>query len=322
MFHIWLYNEHIHFMILTSFGDLFGEGVLESDLAPPLALLPLVLLARTSIALDRGEREMHLNLVTLITAHFITVWNILWMVEWKKEWRDCLYPKIVSVLASLRYRSLLWIHIPRVMYIILKRLHAHLDMISTHHCDHYRYPIIDKDIPCCMQPRSSFWIILVFCCSFQEWSQSIQGECVQHHNASLHLHKTKPSCSLLSFPIIISFPFKQPCWIPNTFLYSSMIRQSSMCSLPCLYILLPILAGWQHVSTNISQTECFQHWTITFSFGGISNRLTFSLFRFPASCYPYAKPVQTYSKAGKRVGSADDAELWLARAKCILLWTL
>ena len=94
------------------------------------------------------------------------------------------------------------------MYIILKRLHAHLDMISTHHCDHYRYPIIDKDIPCCMQPRSSFWIILVFCCSFQEWSQSIQGECVQHHNASLHLHKTKPSCSLLSFPIIISFPFK------------------------------------------------------------------------------------------------------------------
>ncbi len=81
MFHIWLYNEHIHFMILTSFGDLFGEGVLESDLAPPLALLPLVLLARTSIALDRGEREMHLNLVTLITAHFITVWNILWMVE-------------------------------------------------------------------------------------------------------------------------------------------------------------------------------------------------------------------------------------------------
>ena len=81
LFHIWLYNEHIHFMILTSFGDLFGEGVLESDLAPPLALLPLVLLARTSIALDRGEREMHLNLVTLITAHFITVWNILWMVE-------------------------------------------------------------------------------------------------------------------------------------------------------------------------------------------------------------------------------------------------
>ena len=77
MFHIWLYNEHIHFMILTSFGDLFGEGVLESDLAPPLALLPLVLLARTSIALDRGEREMHLNLVTLITSQFINVLKIL-----------------------------------------------------------------------------------------------------------------------------------------------------------------------------------------------------------------------------------------------------
>ena len=81
MFHIWLYNEYTPFMILTSFGESLGEGVLESDLAPPLALLPLVLLARTSIALDRGEREMHLNLVTLITAHFITVWNILWMVE-------------------------------------------------------------------------------------------------------------------------------------------------------------------------------------------------------------------------------------------------
>ena len=68
-------------MILTSFGESLGEGVVESVAVPPLALLPLVLLARTSIALDRGEREMHLNLVTLITAHFITVWNILWMVE-------------------------------------------------------------------------------------------------------------------------------------------------------------------------------------------------------------------------------------------------
>ena len=81
LFRIRLYNEHIHFMILTSFDELLGEGVLESDLVPPLTLLPLVLLVRTSIALDRGEREMHLNLVTLITAHFITVWNILWMVE-------------------------------------------------------------------------------------------------------------------------------------------------------------------------------------------------------------------------------------------------
>ena len=68
-------------MILTSFDELMGEGVLESDLAPPLALLPLVLLARTSIALERGERETHLNLVTLTAAHFSTVWNILWMVE-------------------------------------------------------------------------------------------------------------------------------------------------------------------------------------------------------------------------------------------------
>ena len=173
-----------------------------------------------------------------------------------------------------------------------------------------------------MQPGSSFWITLVFCCSFQEWSQSIQGECVQHHNASLHLHKTKPSCSFLSFPITISYPFKQPSRIANASLYSSMIKRASTYALLCLCTLLPILAGWQHVNANIFQTECFQHWTITFSFGGISNRLTFSLFRFPASCYPYAKPVQTYSKAGKRVGSADDAELWLARAKCILLWTL
>ena len=80
LFRIRLYNEHIHFMILTSFDELLGEGVLESDLVPPLTLLPLVLLVRTSIALDRGEREMHLNLVTLMAAHFSTVWNILWMV--------------------------------------------------------------------------------------------------------------------------------------------------------------------------------------------------------------------------------------------------
>ena len=68
-------------MILTSFGDLMGDGVVESVPVPPFVTVPLVLLLRTSIALDRGEREMHLNLVTLITAHFITVWNILWMVE-------------------------------------------------------------------------------------------------------------------------------------------------------------------------------------------------------------------------------------------------
>ena len=81
LFHIRLYNEHIHSMILTFFDELLGEGVLESVLVPPLTLLPLVLLLRTSIALDRGEREMHLNLVTLMAAHFSTVWNILWMVE-------------------------------------------------------------------------------------------------------------------------------------------------------------------------------------------------------------------------------------------------
>ena len=80
LFRIRLYTEHIHFMILTSFDELLGEGVLESDLVPPLTLLPLVLLVRTSIALDRGEREMHLNLITLMAAHFSTVWNILWMV--------------------------------------------------------------------------------------------------------------------------------------------------------------------------------------------------------------------------------------------------
>ena len=68
-------------MILTSFGDLLGDEELESDPVPPLTLLPLVLLLRTSIALDRGEREMHLNLVTLMVARFMTVWNILRMVE-------------------------------------------------------------------------------------------------------------------------------------------------------------------------------------------------------------------------------------------------
>ena len=68
-------------MILTSFGDLLGDEELESDPVPPLTLLPLVLLLRTSIALDRGEGEMHLNLVTLMVARFMTVWNILRMVE-------------------------------------------------------------------------------------------------------------------------------------------------------------------------------------------------------------------------------------------------
>ena len=68
-------------MILTSFTDLLGEGVAESDLVPPFVTVSLVLLVRTSIALDRGEREMHLNLVTLTAARFTTVWNILWMVE-------------------------------------------------------------------------------------------------------------------------------------------------------------------------------------------------------------------------------------------------
>ena len=81
MFRIRLYNEHTPFMILTSFDELQGEGVVESDIVPPLTLLPLVLLLRTSIALDRGESEMHLILVTLMAAHFRTVWNILWMVE-------------------------------------------------------------------------------------------------------------------------------------------------------------------------------------------------------------------------------------------------
>lgn len=68
-------------MILTSFDDLMGDGVLESDLVPPFVTVSLVLLLRTSIALDRGEREMHLNLVTFMVARFSTVWNILWMVE-------------------------------------------------------------------------------------------------------------------------------------------------------------------------------------------------------------------------------------------------
>ena len=81
LFRIRLYNEHIHFMILTSFDELLGEGVLESDLVPPFVTVSLVLLLRTSIALERGEREMHLILVTLMVARFSTVWNILWMVE-------------------------------------------------------------------------------------------------------------------------------------------------------------------------------------------------------------------------------------------------
>ena len=68
-------------MILTSFDDLMGDGVVELYIVPPLALLPLVLLLRTSIALERGERERYLNLVTLMAAHFSTVWNILRMVE-------------------------------------------------------------------------------------------------------------------------------------------------------------------------------------------------------------------------------------------------
>ena len=68
-------------MILTSFDELLGDEELESVLVPPLTLLPLVLLLRTSIALERGEREIYLNLVTLMAARFSTVWNILWMVE-------------------------------------------------------------------------------------------------------------------------------------------------------------------------------------------------------------------------------------------------
>ena len=55
--------------------------MVESDPVPPFVTVPLVLLARTSIALERGEREIYLDLVTLMAAHFSTVWNILWMVE-------------------------------------------------------------------------------------------------------------------------------------------------------------------------------------------------------------------------------------------------
>ena len=68
-------------MILTSFDELLGEGVLESVAVPPFVTVSLVLLVRISIALERGEREMHLNLVTLMAVRFKTVWNILWMVE-------------------------------------------------------------------------------------------------------------------------------------------------------------------------------------------------------------------------------------------------
>ena len=68
-------------MILTSFDELLGEGVLESDLVPPFVTVSLVLLVRTSIALDRGEREMHFDFITLMVARSSTVWNILWMVE-------------------------------------------------------------------------------------------------------------------------------------------------------------------------------------------------------------------------------------------------
>ena len=67
-------------MILTSFGDLLGD-VVESVPVPPFVTVPLVLLARTSIALGRGEREMHFDFITLMVARFTTVWNILRMVE-------------------------------------------------------------------------------------------------------------------------------------------------------------------------------------------------------------------------------------------------
>ena len=81
LFHIWLFNEHIHFMKLTSFGDLMGDGVVELYIVPPFVIVPLVLLVRTSIALGRGEREMHFDFITLMVARFSTVWNILRMVE-------------------------------------------------------------------------------------------------------------------------------------------------------------------------------------------------------------------------------------------------
>lgn len=77
-------------------------------------------------------------------------------------------------------------------------------MFSTHHCDHYCYPIIDKEINCCIYLASSFRITLVTCCSFQKWSQSIHDEWFQHCSTSIHQHKTKLSCSLPSFPTIIS----------------------------------------------------------------------------------------------------------------------
>ena len=68
-------------MKLTSFDVLLEEGVLESVLVPPFVTVSLVLLARTSIALGRGERETHFDFITLMVARFTTVWNTLWMVE-------------------------------------------------------------------------------------------------------------------------------------------------------------------------------------------------------------------------------------------------
>ena len=132
-------------------------------------------------------------------------------------------------------------------------------MISTHHCDHYRYPVIDKDIPYYMQPEPPSRITLLTYCSFQKWSQSIHDEWFQHRSTSIHQHKTKLSCSLPSFPIIISFPFKQHCQRGNASLHSGMIIQASTCALLHLCILLPILTGWQHVNANSSQMERFQH---------------------------------------------------------------
>lgn len=136
------------------------------------------------------------------------------------------------------------------MHIILKRWHVQLNMFSTHHCDHYCYPIIDKEINCCIYLASSFRITLVTCCSFQKWSQSIHDEWFQHCSTSIHQHKTKLSCSLPSFPIIISFPFKQHCQRGNASLYSSMIKRTSTYALLCLCTLLPLLACWQHVNTK------------------------------------------------------------------------
>ena len=68
-------------MILTSFDEFLGEEELESVLVPPFVTVSLVLLARTSIALGRGERETHFDFITLMVARFTTVWNTLWMVE-------------------------------------------------------------------------------------------------------------------------------------------------------------------------------------------------------------------------------------------------